>query len=126
MNQPRRPAGSPAFPVHHAQRRDRGRPRERHLGARGGGPALGGVLYTVDATTVYSAGTVLLLIAFGLTLAVRYAHQPSHSANTLRSVFAGVSFVWTNKVLLGAMSLDLFAVLLGAPAVWKESAGGSN
>ena len=77
------------------------------------GPALGGVLYTVDATTVYSAGTVLLLIAFGLTLAVRYAHQPSHSANTLRSVFAGVSFVWTNKVLLGAMSLDLFAVLLG-------------
>ena len=55
----------------------------------------------------------LLLIAFGLPLAVRYAHQPSHSANTLRSVFAGVSFVWTNKVLLGAMSLDLFAVLLG-------------
>jgi len=77
------------------------------------GPALGGVLYTVGATTVYSTGGILLLIAFALTLTVRYAHRPSHSANTLRSVFAGVSFVWTHKVLLGAMSLDLFAVLLG-------------
>jgi len=77
------------------------------------GPALGGVLYTVGATIVYGTGGALLLIAFALTLTVRYAHQPSHSANTLRSVFAGVSFVWTHKVLLGAMSLDLFAVLLG-------------
>ena len=77
------------------------------------GPALGGVLYTFGAITVYSTGTVLLLIAFAFTLTVRYQHQPSRSANTLRSVFAGVSFVWTHKVLLGAMSLDLFAVLLG-------------
>ena len=77
------------------------------------GPALGGVLYTFGAITVYSTGTVLLLIAFAVTLTVRYQHQPSRSANTLRSVFAGVSFVWTHKVLLGAMSLDLFAVLLG-------------
>ena len=77
------------------------------------GPALGGVLYTVGAKTVYSTGAILLALAFALTLAVRYDHRPSHSANTLRSVFAGVSFVWTHKVLLGAMSLDLFAVLLG-------------
>ena len=77
------------------------------------GPALGGVLYTVGAVTVYSTGAVLLLLAFVLTLAVRYHHQASNTANTLRSVFAGVSFAWTHKVLLGAMSLDLFAVLLG-------------
>ena len=77
------------------------------------GPALGGVLYTVGAMTVYATGTALLLLAFGFTLAVRYQHNPSHSANTLRSVFAGVSFVRNNKLLLGAMSLDLFAVLLG-------------
>ena len=77
------------------------------------GPALGGVLYTVGATTVYTTGAVLLLLAFALTLTVRYDHRPSHTANTLRSIFAGVSFVWTHKALLGAMSLDLFAVLLG-------------
>lgn len=77
------------------------------------GPALGGVLYTVGATAVYGTGGVLLLLAFALTLTVRYARQPSLAANTLRSVFAGVSFVWSHKVLLGAMSLDLFAVLLG-------------
>lgn len=77
------------------------------------GPALGGVLYTVGPTVVYATGAALLLLAFGFTLAVRYAHQPSHAANTLNSIFAGVSFVWTHKVLLGAMSLDLFAVLLG-------------
>ena len=77
------------------------------------GPALGGVLYTMGAMTVYGTGGALLLIAFVLTLAVRYAHRPSHSASTLRSVFAGVTFAWNNKVLLGAMSLDLFAVLLG-------------
>ncbi len=77
------------------------------------GPALGGVLYTVGAITVYGMGAVLLAIAFTLTLAVRYDHQPANAANTLRSVFAGVSFVWTHKILLGAMSLDLFAVLLG-------------
>lgn len=77
------------------------------------GPALGGLLYTAGPTAVYGCGAALLLIAFAFTLAVRYRHQPSSTANTLRSVFAGATFVWTNKVLLGAMSLDLFAVLLG-------------
>lgn len=77
------------------------------------GPALGGVLYTVGVITVYGTGAALLALAFALTLAVRYEHRPSNSANTLRSVFAGVSFVWSHKILLGAMSLDLFAVLLG-------------
>lgn len=77
------------------------------------GPALGGVLYTLGAMTVYGTGGVLFLLAFILTLGVRYAHQPARAAASLRSVFAGLSFVWNNKVLLGAMSLDLFAVLFG-------------
>ncbi len=77
------------------------------------GPALGGALYAAGIVLVYGTGTALLLLTFFLTLAVRYHHQPANSANTLRSVFAGATFVWTHKVLLGAMSLDLFAVLLG-------------
>lgn len=77
------------------------------------GPALGGLLYVSGAEQVYLACSVLLLVAFGLMLAVRYEHQPPAAEATLGTVFAGVRFVWDNKILLGALSLDLFAVLLG-------------
>ena len=77
------------------------------------GPALGGVLYLNEAVTVYNTCALLLLIAGGLTLAVRYQHRPSTLAANWRTVFAGVAFVWHNKLLLGVTSLDLFAVLLG-------------
>lgn len=77
------------------------------------GPALGGVLYLNGAVTVYNTCALLLLIAGGLTLAVRYQHRASTLAANWRTVFAGVAFVWQNKLLLGATSLDLFAVLLG-------------
>ena len=77
------------------------------------GPALGGVLYLNGAVTVYNTCALLLLIAGGLTLAVRYQHRPSTLAANWRTVFAGVAFVWHNKLLLGVTSLDLFAVLLG-------------
>lgn len=79
-----------------------------------GGPALGGVLYSAGATTVYACGGLLSLLACALTLTVRYRQQPSSaSAAGWRTVFAGVAYVWQRQVLLGAMSLDLFAVLLG-------------
>ncbi len=77
------------------------------------GPALGGVLYTTGPVTVYGSCAALLLMAGALTLVVRYAHRPSTLAATWGSVLAGFSFVWQRKVLLGATSLDLFAVLLG-------------
>jgi MFS family permease len=78
------------------------------------GPALGGVLYTAGATTVYVCGALLSLLSCALTLTVRYHQQQrASSAASWRTVFAGVSFVWRRKVLLGAISLDLFAVLLG-------------
>lgn len=77
------------------------------------GPALGGVLYLNGAVTVYNTCALLLLIAGGLTLAVRYQHRPSTLAANWQTVFAGVAFVWQNKLLLGVTSLDLFAVLLG-------------
>ena len=77
------------------------------------GPALGGVLYTTGPMTVYATCAALLLIAGALTLVVRYPHRPSTLAATWGSVLAGFTFVWRHKVLLGATSLDLFAVLLG-------------
>lgn len=77
------------------------------------GPALGGLLYATGATTVYLSCAVLLLLSGGLTLVVRYQHRPSALAASWGSVLAGVAFVWQRKLLLGATSLDLFAVLLG-------------
>jgi len=77
------------------------------------GPALGGLIYIAGATAVYASCTALLLLATGLTLAVRYTHPVSNSAVSWRAALAGLAFVWRKKVLLGALSLDLFAVLLG-------------
>ena len=77
------------------------------------GPALGGVIYLAGATAVYASCIALFLLSTSLTLGVRYSHQISHNAMNWSSTLAGVAFVWRKKVLLGALSLDLFAVLLG-------------
>ncbi len=78
-----------------------------------GGPALGGAIYAFGATTVYATCAILFIAAFALTLTVRYTHTPSTLAASWDSLFAGLRFVFQRKVLLGAISLDLFAVLLG-------------
>ena len=78
-----------------------------------GGPALGGVIYTAGATAVYGTCTVLLAMGFVLMMFVRYARKRTHQAVSWESVLAGIGFVWHHKILLGAISLDLFAVLLG-------------
>ena len=80
------------------------------------GPAIGGVLYAWGASTVYAACAGLLVLSFAMMLGVRYAHQPSHRAVSLQSLLAGAVFVWRHKLMLGATSLDLFAVLLGGAA----------
>lgn len=77
------------------------------------GPALGGLLYVSGAITVYATCMVLMLLACALTMTVRYHHQPATETATWRTVFAGLAFVWERKLLLGATTLDLFAVLLG-------------
>jgi MFS family permease len=77
------------------------------------GPALGGVLYTFGPATVYACSMALLLAAGALALTVRYHHKTASAAASWSSVLAGVAFVWQRKVILGATTLDLFAVLLG-------------
>ena len=79
-----------------------------------GGPALGGLLFAGGITLVYGSCLALLLLAAGMVLRLRYHHQPPpHEPLSLRRVFGGVSYIWQRKVILGAVSLDLFAVLLG-------------
>ena len=77
------------------------------------GPALGGALYALDVRAVYAVGCALFVLSTALGLQVRYQHQPPATEAGWSSVFAGVRFVWAHKVILGATSLDLFAVLLG-------------
>jgi MFS family permease len=78
------------------------------------GPALGGVLYGFGAEVVYCTATSLMLIA--LTILFQLSPRPplaQGSGHWLERLFAGVKFVWRRPILLGAISLDLFAVLLG-------------
>ncbi len=78
------------------------------------GPALGGFVYVAGAGAVYGCCAALFGTAAILCLRVRYAHVPPRSAPVNWStLLAGVRFVWQHKVVLGAISLDLFAVLLG-------------
>jgi MFS family permease len=79
-----------------------------------GGPALGGFIYGLGAEAVYGASAVLLLAA---TVAIGMIERPdvrvSREPVNLQSLLAGFTFLWRHKVILGAISLDLFAVLLG-------------
>ncbi|MDB5966961.1 MAG: major facilitator superfamily 1 [Polaromonas sp.] len=79
-----------------------------------GGPALGGVIFVAGATAVYTACAFLFAMACILISRVRYEHvPPPREAVSLRTMLAGAEFIWQRKALLGAVSLDLFAVLLG-------------
>jgi len=78
------------------------------------GPALGGVLYTLGPTTVYSLVVALYVVGATLIALVRSV-APARMAEALTpdSLFSGIAFILRQRVLLGLMTLDLFAVLLG-------------
>src|SRR5262245_11083843 len=78
------------------------------------GPALGGLLYALGPATVYGVVAGLILVAAALIVAVRDVHRPPpRESPSSASLFSGVDFILRRRVLLGALSLDLFAVLLG-------------
>lgn len=79
-----------------------------------GGPALGGLLYTVSPALAYATcGVAFLLCALclGRIRTARTTREPE--SVSLDSLFAGIRFIRSDPVILGAISLDLFAVLLG-------------
>jgi MFS family permease len=78
------------------------------------GPALGGLLYGLGPGVVYGAATGLFLLAAALIAAVPLERTVRSAAvRGLGALFAGAGFVLRDKVILGTISLDLFAVLLG-------------
>ncbi|MFZ0818039.1 MAG: MFS transporter [Candidatus Sulfotelmatobacter sp.] len=80
------------------------------------GPSFGGILYAAfrGPSAVYAAA---MLTAVGALISVfRIKTRPQarrREPMTIKTVFAGLHFIWREKLILGAISLDLFAVLLG-------------
>lgn len=91
------------------------------------GPSLGGILYAAShrAAVVYATSATLALVAFGCVLAMGpaetdvAAQAPSTTRTSARApaswstLAAGLRYVWSDKPILGSLTVDLFAVLLG-------------
>jgi MFS family permease len=81
------------------------------------GPVVGGMIMALSQNNLAPAFAVVLacrLLALAAITLMRYrqAGRPSQSISW-QSVMAGVRFVWSTKVILATITLDLFAVLLG-------------
>lgn len=82
------------------------------------GPSLGGVLYAAfgGATWVYACCAVSASIALACVAAIDAPPQPAPQGGGARSwstVLAGIRYVYKDRPILGSITLDLFAVLLG-------------
>jgi MFS family permease len=83
------------------------------------GPAAGGLLYGLGVAVPYATAFVLLVVSTLLLIFLKAPKQePVADARTLGMIADGLRFVWKNKIVLGAISLDLVVVLLaGAVAL---------
>jgi MFS family permease len=83
------------------------------------GPIIGGFLYDAGAAAPYLTAFVLLIASVALLVFLKPpAQEPVKDARTLGMIAEGLRYVWSNKIVLGAISLDLVVVLLaGAVAL---------
>jgi MFS family permease len=80
------------------------------------GPSLGGILYAAfhGPSAVYATALLTAVGALVSTFRIKTRAQARRrEPTTLKTIFAGLHFIWREKLILGAISLDLFAVLLG-------------
>jgi MFS family permease len=78
------------------------------------GPAAGGLLYGLAPTLAFGTAAVLLLAAVVCVLLIPKPRvRESRQATSLETILAGFRYIFSNKVVLGAISLDMFAVLMG-------------
>ncbi|WP_432698351.1 MFS transporter [Marinobacterium sp. YM272] len=78
------------------------------------GPALGGLIYILGAGALYGTSTACALLSAIILFGLHYEHdQREKRPVTLDSLFGGLKFTWSNKVVFGSISLDMFAVLIG-------------
>jgi len=78
------------------------------------GPALGGLVYALGAGAAFWAAAGLFALSGAVVAAIRRERTArAREPLSVEAVFSGVAFIWSRRELLGVMSLDLFAVLLG-------------
>ncbi|MGJ7914726.1 MFS transporter [Massilia sp. LXY-6] len=78
------------------------------------GPVLGGLLYVLGPNVVYAVSSTLLALSVLLMKGTTSAPQARTKAPvSWHTLLEGLRFVWTRPIVLGAISLDLFAVLFG-------------
>jgi MFS family permease len=78
------------------------------------GPVAGGLLYGIGGAMAYGTAVGLICLSFLLIIFIGRVAQANHAAETgLATLLAGFNFIRHEKIVLGAISLDLFAVLLG-------------
>jgi MFS family permease len=79
-----------------------------------GGPVLGGFLYAFGPAVAYASCLGFLVVSTAYVATIeRVPLSGDASPVSVESLFAGFAFIWRKKQVLGAISLDLFAVLLG-------------
>ncbi len=77
------------------------------------GPALGGLLYYFGATVAFGAAALCFLLCCLLFGLIRSRPQPPPGEVSWETLLAGIRFIRSRPAIFGAISLDLFAVLLG-------------
>lgn len=78
------------------------------------GPVAGGLLYGISAEAAYGTAAVSFILAAILCFAIpRPKQRSSTEKRSVEMLLGGFRYIWREKVVLGAISLDLFAVLLG-------------
>jgi MFS family permease len=79
-----------------------------------GGPALGGVIYALGPAVAYGLCLVMFVSSTAFVGAIKRVPPPEAKERvSVATLLAGFGFIWNKKPVLGAISLDLFAVLLG-------------
>ncbi|MHA6492434.1 MFS transporter [Pseudomonas borbori] len=76
-------------------------------------PAIGGLLYAVDAGWVYGSSVVLYALALSLMLSLPAQQKPLKQKISVESLLAGFRFIRSRAEVFGAVSMDMVAVLLG-------------
>lgn len=78
------------------------------------GPAIGGVLYFLSPTLAYSSAVIIFGISAALIFSLEKPNQEMETGPTnWKTLVGGFRYIWQERIVLGAISLDLFAILLG-------------
>ena len=78
------------------------------------GPMAGGLLYGVSPVVAYSLAAGVIVVAIAMVLLIpKPPKRTGAQATSTETLLAGFRYIWRERIVLGAISLDMFAVLLG-------------